>query len=124
MNTQRTALIQTALEGVRLPANRSSLIEYMRSQDASLVPALEQLPERDYDRLDAVAEALLWPSRADAPSEPAPAPESGLPPGGDDYLRPFGTPGAVRHDAPPRNPPEKAIDQATELREAQARRQR
>lgn len=64
MNTQRAALIQTALEGVRLPTSRSDLIAYMRSQDPSLVAALERLPDRRYDRIDAVADALLWPNGA------------------------------------------------------------
>jgi hypothetical protein len=124
VNTKQTALIQVALEGVRLPATRASLIEYLRSEEPSLAPLLERLPDREYDRIDAVAEALLWPDRPAPSSVPSPAPESGLPPGGESYVRPFGEPGGVRHDAPPSNPPQKEIERAAEVRNAQAKRQK
>jgi len=123
MNTQEVAVIQVALEGVPLPASRDDLVEYLRSQDPSLVPALERLPDRRYERIDAVAEALLWPTGAVAPDAPLPRPESGLPPGGDSYLSTNGDAGKVRHDAPPDNPPQQAIDKATELRNAQQENQ-
>lgn len=87
MNTQQTTLMQAALEGVRLPSSRTALIEYLSQEEPSLVPLLEQLPDGEFDRLDAVAEALLWPERPAPPSAPSPHPESGLPPGGKNYVR-------------------------------------
>jgi Protein of unknown function (DUF2795) len=119
MNTQEVAVLQVALEGVPLPATRAELVEYLRSQEPSLVPALERLPDRKYERIDAVAEELLWPNGAVPAETPLPRPESGLPPGGDAYVSTNGDAGAVRHDAPPDNPPQRAIDQATALRNAQ-----
>lgn len=115
MNTQRAAEIQVVLEGVPLPATRAELIAYAREQDPGTVRDLEALPDREFDRLDAVG-ALLAPAPHAAP-EPAPLPkaESGEQPGGDDYLTPFPKDtGRVRHDAPPSNPPQKAIDKASQ----------
>jgi hypothetical protein len=98
---QRAALLQGLLEGVALPASRDELVEYAARQDGGYAfrPELERLPDRDYGALDEVGEALapvqpLW----DAEQPEAPGPESGLPPGGPDYVKPNPTPGAVRHD--------------------------
>jgi hypothetical protein len=53
-----------------------------------------------------------------------PREESDLPPGGDDYVNPNPDPGAVRDDAPPDNPPQKAIQKQSEaLKEQQSRQQ-
>lgn len=49
--------------------------------------------------------------------------ESGLPPGGDDYVNPDPQPGAVRDDAPADNPPQKALEQQTETQKRQQERQ-
>jgi hypothetical protein len=96
-----TAELQVLLEGVPLPADKQALIRHAREQQASPdeLAALEQLPEREYDSLDDVGEALQ-------PVQPVPAPrdagqpraESGLPPGGDAYTDPSPEPGAVRAD--------------------------
>lgn len=96
------AQVESLLEGVRLPAKKRELLEYARQQDPDLAQLLEDLPEREYRALDEVGEAL-------APAQPPPVPrhvevpreESGLPPGGDDYVNPDPTPGAVRPDGPP-----------------------
>jgi hypothetical protein len=48
-----------------------------------------------------------------------PRPESGEPPGGDDYLRPFPESGRVDPDAPPDNPPKKAIEKASKAQKKQ-----
>jgi hypothetical protein len=95
------AQLEALLEGVRLPAQKHELLEYARKQDPELARPLEDLPEREYRALDEIGEAL-------APAQPPPVPshaelpreESGLPPGGDDYLNPAPESGAVRPDGP------------------------
>lgn len=120
MNTQRASEIQAVLEGVPLPATRSRLIEYARAQDSSIVAELEGLPDAQFDRLDAVAELLTMRPSAAEPEGRPPRPESGKPPGGPDYVRPFPSDtGQVRLDAPPGNPPQKAIQQASTLQKEQ-----
>ena len=120
MNTQRAAEIQVALEGVPLPASRDALIAYARGQDPSIVADLEGLPDEEFDRLDAVGELLMLVPTAPAEAPRLPRPESGRPPGGEDYLTPFpADTGRVRHDAPPGNPPQKAIERASKLQKAQ-----
>ena len=52
-----------------------------------------------------------------------PREESGLPPGGDDYVNPDPRPGTVRDDAPTDNPPEKALEKQTETQKRQQERQ-
>jgi hypothetical protein len=122
MDTQRTAELQALLEGIPLPATRSDLIEYAHAQAGAswAAAALAELPEAEFERLDAVAEALTpAPARPDPPMRP-PKPESGKPPGGDDYLAasPADT-GLVRHDAPRTNPPQSAIEQQTQRQQRQ-----
>jgi hypothetical protein len=124
VNTQRVAEVQAVLEGVSLPATRSQLIAYARGQEPDVVRDLERVPDREYDRLDAVGEALLRVQPLAAREDRVPKPKSGQPPGGPDYLRPFpDDTGRVRHDAPSGNPPQKAIEHASETQKRQAAEQ-
>lgn len=111
-SAQRVAEIQVVLEGVKLPATRDELVRYADKEDPQAARELERISDREYERLDDVGEELspTQPVRAQEPATPRP--ESGKPPGGDDYLRPFPESGAVRDDAPPDNPPQKAIGKA------------
>jgi len=118
------ATLQVLLEGVPLPASKHELIRYAHEQDGGrAVSLLERLPDREYRRLDEVGEALapVQPS-SEQRTEP-PHEESDLPPGGDDYLSPHPSPGTVRHDAPPGNPPQKAIEEQTKAQKEQTKRQ-
>ena len=121
MNAQRSAFVQAVLEGIPLPATRAQLVAYALGEDASIVPDLQRLPDAEFDRLDEVGEQLTM--RPSAPRRVAPAPprpESGKPPGGRDYLTPFPQDtGKVRHDAPPDNPPTKAIEKASKTQKDQ-----
>jgi hypothetical protein len=88
VNSQRAAEIQVVLEGVRLPATRDELISYARSYDATAAAELGVLPDRRYDRIDEVGEALVRVQPVVRAAPRLPRPESGLPPGGpDDVLR-------------------------------------
>jgi hypothetical protein len=122
MNTQRATEIQAVLEGIPLPATRAALLRYARAQDVELARELEPLPDQEYRRLDEVGELLmLVPSAPRAQGRDLPRPESGAPPGGPDYLTPLPSDtGRVRHDAPPQNPPQKAIEEATQKQKRQA----
>jgi len=119
MDFQQVAEIQVVLEGVPLPASRRELIEYARREDARVAEALERIPDGDYDRLDAVGEALMRaaPRRRDEPK--LPRPESGKPPGGSDYLNPRPESGAVRPSAPASNPLQRALEQQTQTQKRQ-----
>lgn len=121
MNAQRATFVQTVLEGVPLPATRNQLLEYARAQDPSIVGDLQELPDEEFDRLDAVGELLtMQPSAPKPPEHGLPVPESGKPPGGDDYLTPYPSDtGRVRHDAPRTNPPQKAIEKASQMQKQQ-----
>jgi hypothetical protein len=100
VNAQRVNEIQALLEGVPLPATRLMLVEYAAAEDADAAQLLAQrLPEQEFDRIDLVGELLLGAVTAPPSPTPLPVPESGTPPGGDDYLRPFAEPGAVRGSA-------------------------
>jgi hypothetical protein len=123
MHLHRAAQIQVVLEGISLPASRDALIRYARSEDAEASRELERLPERDYDTIDAVGEALTHIQPARRERERLPKPESGRPPGGDAYLRPFPESGAVRNVAPPANPPQKTLDQQTKKQKQQKQEQ-
>ncbi len=124
MNAQRATEIQAVLEGVPLPASRAELIAYARREDPGVVRDLEGLPDERFDRLDAVGELLTLAPSTPRPSDDLPRPESGKPPGGDDYLRPFPSDtGLVRHDAPRQNPPAKAIEKASKAQKRQAAEQ-
>ena len=120
MDTQRAAEIQAVLEGIPLPATRSELIEYCRAQAPALAHELDGLPDEEYGRLDEVGELLTLVPAAPKPGDDLPRPESGKPPGGPAYLTPYPSDtGKVRHDAPRDNPPQKAIEQASQTQKKQ-----
>ena len=103
MSFQETALVQVALEGVALPAERAELIDYASRQEGAdrVLSLLLELPDREYGSLDEVGEALapVQPSwDRDQPHEPKP--ESGRPPGGDAYTDASAEPGWVRDHGP------------------------
>jgi Protein of unknown function (DUF2795) len=120
------ATLQALLEGVPLPARKAELIAYARRQDARApLHLLERLPDREYEAIDDVGEALapVQPPSASRGQAPPPREESDLPPGGPDYVNRSPSPGAVRHDAPPDNPPQKTIEQQTKTQNEQKERQ-
>jgi Protein of unknown function (DUF2795) len=119
----QVARLQALLEGVDLPAAKADLIRYARLHDREAASALERLPDREYARIDDVGEALA-PVQPQRPhGSKLPREESDLPPGGEDYVTAHPTPGHVRDDAPPENPPQKAIEQQTKTQNAQKKRQ-
>ena len=125
VSTQTAALIQVVLEGVSLPATKAELVDYARREDPDAAALLEALPDREYRSLDEVGETLApvqpprWQPEAAVPRE-----ESDLPPGGADYVAPRPEPGAVRHDALPENPPQKALEKQTAAQKEQLERQK
>ena len=124
MDAQRVNEIQIVLEGVPLPASRSMLVEYAAAEDADAAQVLAQrLPQQEYDRLDQVGELLLGRREPPHPSTPLPVPESGKPPGGDDYLNPFPEPGALRPSAPSAHPQSKVLEQQTKTQKRQKKNQ-
>lgn len=101
MNAQRASEIQVLLEGVSLPASRDDLVRYAMGEDRDVAVLLQQrLPDREFDRLDAVGELLLGRPQDEEEPPPLPSAESGEPPGGDDYVRRLPQPGAVRETEP------------------------
>jgi Protein of unknown function (DUF2795) len=123
VNLQRAAEIQVALEGVKLPASRDELVRYAQTQEPSLAAELQALlPERTYEALDDVGEALAPVQPPPLTAEPQPRSESGGPPGGEDYLNPSPQAGAVRDDAPPDNPPSRVLEQQSALQKKQQER--
>lgn len=122
MNAQRAAEIQVVLEGVPLPAKRDMLVEYALHEDPEAAAQLQQLPDEEYDRIDAVGEALMNPVKPPQPEQSLPQPESGKPPGGSAYLGEPGVDaetGRVRHDAPRTNPPKQALQKQTSKQKRQ-----
>jgi hypothetical protein len=124
MSIARVAELQVVLEGIALPAKKQELVAYARREDPDAARQLESLPDREYRSLDEVAEALapVQPPR-EQPRADIPHEESDAPPGGDAYVDPRPEPGAVRHDAPPWNPPEKALEEQTKTQQEQKQRQ-
>jgi hypothetical protein len=121
MDFQRAAELQALLEGVPLPATRDDLVAYASATDAGAAAELAALPERDYDRLDAVGEALVGAQSKLPAAVPLPKPESGEPPGGPSYLQPFPQDtGEVRAEAPPDNPPGDALEEQSKAQRRQA----
>jgi hypothetical protein len=124
MTSQRTAELQTLLQGVDLPAGKKQLLAYARTQDEWAAGVLRTLPDREYRSIDEVAEALS-PVQPASPQADAhlPRDESGNPPGGDAYLDPNAQPGAVRPSGPASNPPQKALEEQTKSQKRQQERQ-
>jgi len=57
-------------------------------------------------------------------NDPLPRPESGKPPGGEDYVTPNPSDtGEVRPDAPRDHPPKKVLEQASKLQKEQQSKQ-
>jgi uncharacterized protein DUF2795 len=125
VDARRAARIQAVLEGIPLPATRAQLLSYAQGNDPAIVRDLEELPDEEFDRLDAVGELLtMQPSAPKPPEHGLPRPESGKPPGGDDYLTPFPKDtGLVRHDAPRSNPPQKTLEKASKTQKKQKAKQ-
>lgn len=98
MNLQRAAEIQVVLEGITLPATREQLVHYAALQDAEAAVELERIPDRKYQSIDEVGEALAHTQPHLLAAEHLSHPWSGRPPGGEDYINPSPTPGAIRHD--------------------------
>ena len=120
MDTQRAAEIQVVLEGMPLPAKKADVLSYAREQDASVLRDLEGLPEEEFRSIDDVGRLLTLVLARPSEGDGMPQPESGTPPGGDDYLEPFpADTGKVRHDAPRTNPPQEAIEQASKTQKRQ-----
>ena len=119
MNLQRSAEIQVVLEGIALPATREELVRYAARFDEDAARELEGIPKREYGRIDEVGDELAATAAVRPTSEQLPQAESGKPPGGDDYLRPFPEPGKVRHDAPRDHPPQKPIEEASKTQKRQ-----
>lgn len=120
MNSQRAAEIQVVLEGVKLPATLPELIAYARKYDGDAGTQLARLPKRSYDSIDDVGEELMRTQPVSKQAEKLPAPESGLPPGGDDYLNPHPQPGSVQYSAPEDNPAQNVIEQQSKTQKRQA----
>ena len=112
MNHQRASEIQVVLEGVSLPAQRAELVAYAALQDAEAAADLERIEAREYKTLDEVGEVLVRTQPRPPAEVPVPAPESGVVPGGKEYLNPHPESGAVREDAPPDYPASKQIEAA------------
>ena len=126
MSTQQAAYVEALLEGVPLPATKETLLAYAREQDggAEAAQLLERIPDREYEALDDVGEELApaQPESGESDAE-LPRDESGDPPGGDEYLDPDPESGAVREDAPPDNPAQKQIEEASRLLKEQQQKQ-
>ena len=117
------ARVQAVLEGVPLPAQKAKLIEYARSQDVDAAALLERVPDREYRSLDEVGEAIVPVQPRSRSTSELPREESDQPPGGDAYVNPHASPGAVRPSAPRTNPPSKPIEQQTKTQNEQQQRQ-
>jgi hypothetical protein len=104
MNHQRAAEIQAVLEGITLPASRAEL---------------ETIPDREFTTIDEVGEELVRTQPRPPAEVPSPRPESGVVPGGEEYLNPHPRSGAVRADAPPDLPASEQIAAAAATVKAQ-----
>jgi hypothetical protein len=113
VNQQRAAEIQVVLEGVSLPASRAELVQYASLEDAELAAELERIPDREFSTIDEVGEELARTQPRPPAEVPLPKPESGVVPGGDEYLNPHPESGGVRVDAPPDLPASEQIAAAS-----------
>jgi len=61
MDNAAAAELRATLEGIALPAEKAKLLEYAVQQRAepAQLSALRSLPDREFDSLDDVVEALL-----------------------------------------------------------------
>jgi hypothetical protein len=98
MNLQRAAEIQVVLEGITLPATREQLVHYAALQDAEAAVELERIPDSTYRSIDEVGETLAQTQPHVRSAEQQPHPKSSTPPGGEDYVNPSPTTGAIRPD--------------------------
>jgi hypothetical protein len=98
MNLQRAAEIQVVLEGVTLPATREQLVHYAALQDTEAAVQLERISDREYRSIDEVGEELAHTQPQVPAQSLVPHPESGAPPGNQDYVNPDPVPGAIRAD--------------------------
>lgn len=87
MEPSAAAELKSMLVGVRLAADKATLLEYAVRQhaDPQALAALRALPAREYESLDEVVEELLHVQPIRLDDEHPPHEESGAPPGGDDY---------------------------------------
>jgi uncharacterized protein DUF2795 len=99
METASVAELQVLLEGVALPAELSTLVQYALHQGATgeQVAMLQRLPDRRFGNIDEVAEELVSVQPPREREEPhSPREESGAPPGGEAYTQPHSESGAAR----------------------------
>lgn len=100
------------------------LVQYAAAEDQEAARMLQQrLPDEEFDRIDKVGQLLLGVVTPPHPSPSPPIPESGKPPGGDDYLRPFPTPGAVRESSPKAHPQSKVLEEQSKTQKKQKAKQ-
>lgn len=82
------ALLGSLAEGMPLPARRDEIVEYaeIEGADEDILDALRALPDREYESLDDIEEAVR-PVQPNAPAEGpgAPRAESGEAPGRERY---------------------------------------
>ncbi|HJU36623.1 MAG TPA: DUF2795 domain-containing protein [Gaiellaceae bacterium] len=99
MEPASVAELQVLLEGVSLPSELSELVKYALRQGATgeQIAMLQRLPDRSYDNIDEVGEALVPVQPEFEHEEPeSPREESGAPPGADAYTQLHPESGAVR----------------------------
>ena len=99
MDLSTIAELQVLLEGLPLPSERPSLVQYALREGASgeQLALLQRLPERRYDNIDELAEELVRVQPRYEREEPhSPSEESGEPPGREAYTQPHPESGAVR----------------------------
>jgi hypothetical protein len=116
---QRAAELQVLLEGIDLPASREQLIAYAAREDGAAAAELERIPPGEYERLDAVGEALRPTSPRSSDGRVLPKPESGLPPGGSEYVNASPESGAVRPPEGTVTPPQQVLEQQTQTLDRQ-----
>lgn len=119
VDLQRAAEIQVVLEGVRLPATRAELVRYAARWDPNAADELRSIPNRSYALIDEVGEALAATQPRLLSRTARPHAESGLPPGGRDYVEPRPQSGAVRSAAPPANPPQQTLERQSQAQRRQ-----
>jgi hypothetical protein len=92
MDHALSSRVQALLEGAPLPAEKQELLAYAREQnpDPASVAALQRIPDREYDRLDDVGEAIakVQPQREDPEAEEPQEASDAVPGGIRDYVTP------------------------------------